>query len=182
MAGRLICIVGPSGAGKDSLIDYCRTRLSGDGSFVFARRVVTRETSAHESHDTLSQEAFARAERNGEFFLSWRAHGLAYALPSGIATDLEVGKTVIANISRTVLDELARMEVSTHVVNVSAHPDILAQRLLNRGRENADMSRQRLGRDVAAIPQGLGLTDIDNSGELPLAGEKLLAVLRSADH
>jgi len=60
-AGRLVLIVGPSGAGKDSLIDYCRERLAGSDRVVFPRRIITREDAGGtEDHVTVSEDDFHR--------------------------------------------------------------------------------------------------------------------------
>jgi len=40
--GTLVLVVGPSGAGKDSVIGALRQRLAGDDRVAFARRVITR--------------------------------------------------------------------------------------------------------------------------------------------
>ena len=58
--GRLVLVVGPSGAGKDTLLDLARAMLRNDASVVFSRRVVTR-AAAGEPHDTMDPDAFERA-------------------------------------------------------------------------------------------------------------------------
>ncbi len=61
MTGTLFLIVGPSGAGKDTLLDGTRESLKGDNSFVFAKRVITRPASAGgEEHDAVDVEEFER--------------------------------------------------------------------------------------------------------------------------
>lgn len=179
MSGCLVCITGPSGAGKDSLMDYCQKRLAGDADYVFARRVVTRETGAHEDHETLHDAAFVQADMNGEFFLSWRAHGLAYGLRNGVVQDVEEGRTVIANLSRAVLGADRLRHLNCHIVSIAVRPEILLERLLNRGRESESDATLRLSRPVPPLPDYLRHTRIDNSGTLEVAGEQLLAVLRA---
>ncbi len=63
--GRLILVVGPSGAGKDTIIDGAKEACAGNPAIVFPRRVVTRAVSATEDHDTLDDAAFDRAVNDG---------------------------------------------------------------------------------------------------------------------
>ncbi|MBF0355949.1 MAG: phosphonate metabolism protein/1,5-bisphosphokinase (PRPP-forming) PhnN, partial [Alphaproteobacteria bacterium] len=72
LAGRLVLVVGPSGAGKDSVIAEARNRLSGNSRFVFATRTITRPAEAGgEIHEAASQSAFDAREQAGGFLLSW---------------------------------------------------------------------------------------------------------------
>ena len=59
--GRLVLVVGPSGAGKDTLIDLARAACAGDNRIVFARRVVTRESSDAEDNEPVTLDAFRQA-------------------------------------------------------------------------------------------------------------------------
>ncbi|WP_375451324.1 phosphonate metabolism protein/1,5-bisphosphokinase (PRPP-forming) PhnN [uncultured Devosia sp.] len=179
MSGVFVAIVGPSGAGKDSLIGFARERLSDRPEFVFVRRVVTRPVDrASEDHDSLGVLEFASVEQAGGFALAWDAHGLRYGLPAAIDADIQAGQVVIANVSRQVIAQIEARYARTIVVALSAHPDIIAQRLANRGRETAGAIRQRLDRSVAS-PLAHAI-DIDNSGALVLAGERLVDILLEA--
>ena len=97
--GCFVAVVGPSGAGKDTLINFARERLAGDARFVFARRVVTRPADAgSEVHDSFGAAEFDAALAAGAFGLNWSAHGLRYGLPIGLDDDIAAGRTVIANL------------------------------------------------------------------------------------
>ncbi|HEU4381582.1 MAG TPA: phosphonate metabolism protein/1,5-bisphosphokinase (PRPP-forming) PhnN, partial [Hyphomicrobiaceae bacterium] len=83
--GPVVLVVGPSGAGKDAVLGEAARRLGSDPSFLFAKRVVTREANAAEDHDTLPADAFVAELQRGAFALHWQAHGLRY----GIATEID---------------------------------------------------------------------------------------------
>ena len=90
--GAFVVVVGPSGAGKDTLLAHARTALAADPHFVFVRRVVTRPPGPFEDHDTMSETEFARREAEGAFALSWRAHGLLYGVPLATLDAVKGGK------------------------------------------------------------------------------------------
>ena len=79
MSGRLFAIVGPSGAGKDTLIQGALAVRPG---LSVVRRVITRPTSAGgEDFEGVTAAAFAARSKAGEFALTWQAHGLSYGIP-----------------------------------------------------------------------------------------------------
>lgn len=177
--GRLILVVGPSGAGKDSLIEGARAALAGHPRFVFARRIITRPSDpGSEDHATLSDAAFEQQRAAGAFFLSWDAHGLRYALPGAIADELAAGRTVIANVSRAVIDAARARHPATTVVVVTAPPAVLARRLAARGREDAADVAARLAR-AADQPSGPGVVTIVNDSTLDSAVSRFLEVLKA---
>ena len=60
MRGTLILVIGPSGAGKDSIIAGAAERLRDDKRILFARRVITRPAHAGgENHLAVSAGEFA---------------------------------------------------------------------------------------------------------------------------
>lgn len=169
--GRLVLVVGPSGAGKDTLIDLARVACRPDKSIVFARRVVTREASAFEDNAQATPDAFHRAVADGLFAVHWEAHGLLYALPSAIDDDIRAGRTVVANVSRTVIDALRRAYAEVVVVSITAPADVLAARLAARERGSDGAPAARLGRQVARdVAPDLTINNIgraeDHAGEL----------------
>ena len=180
-SGAFIAVVGPSGSGKDSLIDFARQRLAGRAEFAFVRRIVTRPADrAAEDHDSLSEAHFEALARSNGLALHWQAHGLRYGLPRSIDKDIEAGRVVIANVSRQVIGEAASRYRRVIVATISARPEIIAQRLAARGREDAEAIRQRLARQLDVAVPGVESVQIDNSGQLQDAGERFLDLLQQA--
>ena len=178
MAGALVLVVGPSGAGKDTLINAARSELAADPRFAFPRRTVTRDAvAALEDHDSVTPEAFERMEREGAFALSWRAHGLGYGIPSAILQSIAAGRVVDVNGSRTMAETARRTIPQTRVLLVEATPAVRAARLGGRGRETAEDIARRLEREV---PDRLsGAVRVDNSGSLESGTAAFLRALRT---
>jgi len=175
--GRLILVVGPSGAGKDTLIGLAREACANDDRAVFPRRVVTREASAFEDNEQVSFEAFRQALARGDFAVHWEAHGQCYALPRAIDDELRAGRTVVANVSRTVVGTMRRAYADVVVVSITAPPEVLGQRLTARARGSDGQLADRLGRavnDVAAAPD----VTIVNVGSVEDHARHLVRVIR----
>lgn len=179
-SGLLVVIVGPSGAGKDTLMDHARAAFAGDTRFVFARRVITRPAEAGgEDHLPATEEAFARAAKAGDFALSWSAHGLSYAIPASVDADLAAGRIVFANLSRKVIPEAEARFARLAVIEISAPAAILARRLAARGRESEADIAARLARDVPVEAARAPVHRISNDRELASVVEEFLTLLRA---
>jgi ribose 1,5-bisphosphokinase len=174
--GHLILVVGPSGAGKDSLIAGARTTLADDPRIVFPRRLVTRPANKAEDHATLTLNEFALGLAAGAFPLHWEAHGLFYALPGSVRDDLAAGHTVVANVSRAVLADARARYPKVTVVEITAPVLLRAERLAGRGRESRDDIAARLARQ----PQSQVDPDavILNDGPLAAGIAALVAIIR----
>jgi ribose 1,5-bisphosphokinase len=175
--GRFILVVGPSGAGKDTLLGLAHAACAEDRSVVFPRRVVTRQPSAFEDNEQLSFEDFRRARAGGAFAVHWEAHGHGYGLTRAIDDELRARRTVVANVSRTVIDAVRRAYANVTVVSITAPPEILQQRLAARARDSDGQIGQRLDRaidDPAAVPD---LT-IVNVGDAEDHARKLVRIIK----
>jgi phosphonate metabolism protein PhnN/1,5-bisphosphokinase (PRPP-forming) len=163
----LFLVVGPSGAGKDTLIDAAKSALAGNPLIVFPRRFITRAADAvGEDHIGVSDDEFEAGLASGGYSLHWPAHGLRYALPASIDDDLAAGRSVVANVSRSVVTDAHNRYGDVRVVYVTASPEVLAARLKNRGRESAPDIDQRLARDSIDFPPAVDVIEIRNDGSL----------------
>jgi ribose 1,5-bisphosphokinase len=163
--GRLVLVIGPSGAGKDTLINLARAICANDAGIVFPRRVVTREASSSEDNDYLSPAAFRRARDGGDFALHWEAHGHCYGVPRALDDDIRAGRTVVVNVSRTIVDVARRTYTDPAVVLVKAPPDVLAERLAQRARDSDGSIEARLGRAVEDAAADVTIINIGDAAE-----------------
>ena len=181
--GVFVAVVGPSGAGKDTLIAYAqrplRRRARGR---VRAPRHHPAERSASEDHDTLADAAFDEAEQAGAF-----AHVLGGARPALRPARQRRPRPSRTAMWRSPTSRAARLP--------------LLQRALRQRRRGRD---HRLGAEILAAAAGgprpriarrgagpagaqrrarrlgPGAVAIDNSGSREEAGERFVAVLRKA--
>ncbi|MCO5151032.1 MULTISPECIES: phosphonate metabolism protein/1,5-bisphosphokinase (PRPP-forming) PhnN [unclassified Shinella] len=180
-AGTMVVVVGPSGAGKDSVMSYASRHFAGEPRLGFVRRVITRPPDAGgEAHEAVDAVGFAARDAAGDFAVSWDAHGLSYGIPRETFGQLASGMTLIANGSRSALPAFAEVYGRLKVVLITARADILAARLATRGRESAEAIARRLDRAAPEIVVAADTVIIDNSGALEDAGDTLVRLLTSA--
>ncbi|TGQ02361.1 phosphonate metabolism protein/1,5-bisphosphokinase (PRPP-forming) PhnN [Mesorhizobium sp. M8A.F.Ca.ET.213.01.1.1] len=179
--GVFVAVVGPSGAGKDTVIGYAKALFADETQLEFVRRVITRPSdAASEDHDTLADAAFAEAEADGAFAISWEAHDLRYGLPADVDWSVSNGHVAVANVSRAVIPTLRERYANLAIVEITASPQVLAERLAMRGRESRGEVLARLARSASVTLSGPGVTSIDNSGPREVAGERFAELLRKA--
>lgn len=179
----LVLVVGPSGAGKDTLLNAARDALGDDPTVRFVRRVITRPPprpgeADPEAFDAVDEPEFERLRDAGGFALWWRAHGLLYGIPADISLDLARGRTVVVNASRALVAEAAA-RFPVRVVEVVAPSAVLARRLVARGREDAVDVARRLSRAIE-LPSPVERDTVVNDGTVEQGARKLLAALSRA--
>ncbi len=176
--GTLICVVGPSGAGKDTLINAAREHFAGDARFVFPQRYISRGSTPDEPHIPISEDEFERMLDEGAFFLHWRAHGVAYALGREVGATLREGRAVVANISRQMIGAARDRWPQTVVIHVTVDPIVLRERLEARGRDSVEDVVARLARRAEVdVPTASWVFEIDNSGDIFLSCKHFYAAL-----
>ncbi|PMM75967.1 phosphonate metabolism protein/1,5-bisphosphokinase (PRPP-forming) PhnN [Vibrio lentus] len=168
--GQLYYVIGPSGAGKDSIISALREQFVKD--LVVAHRYITRAADAGgENHVELSDdEFFIRYSRN-MFAMSWQAHGMSYGIGQEVHQWMDAGLSVVVNGSRAYLDAARDLFGERLVpVVVSVKPKVLEARLRARGRESEAEITLRLQRAADYCVDSESTLNntlcIDNSGTI----------------
>jgi ribose 1,5-bisphosphokinase len=178
MPAALVYVMGPSGAGKDTLLRYAREQLASE-PVAFAHRYITRPaTAGDENHVALSVPEFRARKQHGLFAMDWEAHGMLYGIGCEIAAWRSSGLVVVVSGSRAHFERTLATESAVMPVLVTCAPAVLAQRLALRGRESEQAIAERLGRDPAPKLSHPTLVTLDNSGAVEDAGDKLVALLR----
>jgi phosphonate metabolism protein PhnN/1,5-bisphosphokinase (PRPP-forming) len=171
---RLFFVVGPSGAGKDTLLSGA---IAADPALHWARRVITRpETAGGEPFEGVTEAEFMTRLARGDFALHWDAHSLRYGVPFA---QLPQGRDVILNGSRGAIAQARAIFPKLTVIHITAPVAVLAERLATRGRESRDDIAARLSRADLSLPEGLPVVEIVNDATPAQGVERLLQALRA---
>jgi ribose 1,5-bisphosphokinase len=150
MTHRLIYVIGPSGAGKDSVLHCLSQTWTDMPPAHWARRTVTRTVQpGGEAHESVSEAAFERLLQEQAFAMAWQANGLRYGVRCTELTPLATGHCVFVNGSRRHLAAVQRGWPQASVVHITAPTEVLHRRLLARRREDGAAIADRLAREVA---------------------------------
>ncbi|MFI5136317.1 MAG: phosphonate metabolism protein/1,5-bisphosphokinase (PRPP-forming) PhnN [Sphingobacteriales bacterium] len=175
---KLFYIIGASGAGKDTLINYARKQLDGAEGVIFAHRYITRPPFAgSENHVSLSKEEFQQRIKSNLFALHWESHGNFYGIGREIDTWIENGFNVVVNGSRAYLPVARQIYPEMEVVLITASEEAINQRLVNRGREDAGEIKKRIARTSEISADLENCKKIQNDSAVEDAGDKLINVI-----
>lgn len=177
--GAFVGVVGPSGAGKDSVMAGAKALLRHRSSIVFPRRIVTRASDAAESNVAMSPHEFDLVNAAGGFALAWTAHHLSYAVPVEVDSDVAQGRVVVVNVSRSIVPVLRQRFMRGFVVFIDAPAQVRRARIAQRGREDAGAIVERLEREVASFQPADADVLIDNSGSVEVSSRALADYLSS---
>lgn len=176
MSAHLVYVVGPSGAGKDTLLHWLRSQLPDNAPLHWVRRTITRPADAGgENHESVSPDQFRQILSQQGFAMHWDANGLQYGIRHEQLTPLQRQQWVFVNGSRANLAQAAQQFPGMVILHITASTEVLKQRLLQRGREPTDNLEARMRRAIEPQwPADCPRVDITNDGSLDASGVRLL--------
>lgn len=178
MEGSLVYVMGPSGAGKDSVLGRARLLLPPDAPVAFAHRYITRPAdSGGENHVALTRAEFAMRRAHGLFAYHWTAHGNDYAVGREIHDWRAAGLTVVVSGSRDHFQRTGGLDSQARPVLITAPAERLRQRLAGRGRESALEAAERLERADAYEIDAPRLVTIVNDTTIDAAAASFVRLL-----
>lgn len=147
-SARFFYLVGPSGAGKDTLLAALEEDSAVAPGLRVARRYITRATHpGDEDHIELTTAEFRRRERAGDFLFAWRSHGFSYGVDRQVLDWLGAGDDVVVNGSRAYLESALAIYPRLSPVWITVSEAVLRERLAARGRESAAQVEKRIRRN-----------------------------------
>ncbi len=181
MNHRLMYVMGPSGAGKDSLLDWLKNKLPAHAPIHFAKRTIDRPLQASgEQHESVDSATFERLKKEKSFAMHWQANGRQYGVRHAELEPLKQQHWLLVNGSRAYLPEALRQFDGMNVLHVSASAEILRTRLLARQRETLEVVEARVQRAVAfSVPPTCRCISVLNDSSLDEAGAVLMSALAS---
>jgi len=164
----VIYVMGPSGVGKDSLLNWLRDHVRAlpyPPALRFARRTITRASGvSNEDHEPVEVDAFLQLAQAGAFALHWEAHGLHYGVRHA---QMEGTGWLMVNGSRAYAPQARARLPGLTVLHVSAPDALVGERLAARRRETPDQVQARLQRAKAqSVDMEAGDLHIVNAGSL----------------
>ena len=175
--------LGPSGAGKDTLLLAGRALLEESSAVVFLPRHLTRDAaSITDLEVSVTPDEFAAGITAEAYALHWEAHGTQYGVPSAdLTAALREGRRCVLNVSRTqvpvVLEKFGdRFEV--YVLHITASLATLRTRLLARGRESPADVEKRLARAVQDVPRGSHVITVLNEATVEEGATRVARALQ----
>lgn len=183
MEGSLIYVMGPSGAGKDSVLGRARALLTPEAPVVFAHRYITRPAdTGGENHVAVTRAEFAMRRAYGLFAYHWDAHGNDYGVGREIHDWRAAGLTVVVSGSRDHFLRTGGLDSQVRPVLITAPADRLKQRLAGRGRETSNEAEKRLQRAEAYEIDDPRLVTIVNDGALDEAAAAFVRLLSRLEY
>lgn len=138
-AGVLVPVIGPAEAGKGLIIAAAKNAYAGNRAIIFPPRIVAgtpapgghapgghapgSHVSGSQEHAVISTHEFDDLRAGGAFAVTWRSGKAHYAIPAALGEEVEAGRVVVVDVSRSVVTALQRRFPRVHVVYITKKPN-----------------------------------------------------------
>jgi len=183
MKKRLFLLVGNSGSGKDSVLNYAITHWDLKSPLIkVPQRYITRPPHETEPYFSVTEMEFLQMQKEGKFVFTWRSYNHNYGVPAEIKDWLNQGDIVVVNVSRDIIPEVRRLFPEVKVIFVKVPFAITTDRIEKRARENTESLefQERLKRAQENPDYPNADIVIENSGTLEESGFALKHALLSS--
>lgn len=178
--GALFYVVGPSGVGKDTLLNFAKKQLIGS-NVIFITRYITRpKQSDAEDYFPMTKEEFRTKISQDHFALWWDSHNNLYGITAKIDMLLNNGFNVVVSGSRGYFNTAIQRYPKMKTVLITADNHLIRERLVKRGRESKDEIEKRIERSKAfndGLFKGSDVIKIQNNDSIDQVGNALVKVL-----
>jgi guanylate kinase/dTMP kinase len=179
-AGTLLLVCGPSGAGKNTIVERLVAERD-DVTFSVSATTRTPRDGERDGVDYLfvTDDDFDALVADGGV-LEWATYaGHRYGTPAGpVVAALAAGRHVVAIVELSGAEQIRALHPEAPIVFISAHPDELADRLASRGSETVEQRRQRLHTAHQELAWGPTVADVvADGGDADTAVATLAALL-----
>ena len=184
MNGQIIYVMGPSGAGKDSLMKWVLQNKSSSMNFYWAKRIVTRNRPKGEGTDEyVSLESFEKLLSNQILAMHWSAYDIHYGISKSELLCIEPNTMVFINGSRAYLSRAIELYPKLCAIHITASTNTLEQRLNQRERESKDKILERLSRPQLTRPEvDVPWLEVLNEDNVEDGGAKILSFLNDLNY
>ncbi len=169
--GVLFLIVGNSGSGKDSIIEYVTNKVPGLRKI---KRYITRAPSNTENYHSINAEDFNKSD----YFICWQAYDKLYGVGNEVLEGLQQGRNYIVNISRKAIKKIMERWDNTYLIECVVPIMIITRRLNYRGRESPEEIQQRVQRALTAPLLNPDCTLDTSHPDITIAGDKLVKFMK----
>ncbi|MEM1038717.1 MAG: phosphonate metabolism protein/1,5-bisphosphokinase (PRPP-forming) PhnN [Pseudomonadota bacterium] len=179
LSGCLIMVVGPSGVGKDTLMQAAKTLLQDEPTISFPHRLITRESNIeYEDHGSITMAEFENLCASGAAPVFWQAHGHGYIIPQRVLEAVRAGGCCVMNGSRGALDQAQAAFPRAYAVLIDLDRRNLETRIAERGREQGEEAKRRLERTQPDLSGVRGVQRLVNNGTIEEGAQRLATLIK----
>lgn len=176
--GTLYLIVGPTGSGKQALVDAV---LQSRPDIRRAPLIVSAPNNQNMcAVGAISPERFLDLMRRGAFALQWDCDGVRYGLTHESTRQLEDGQSLILCGDTLLIEKAREVYPTVRVIYITARMDILRRRLTSMAYGSDVEIDMHLAQSERMRPKDREIVTVDTSDSIAAGAKALMGALPAA--